>query len=911
MEILHELWRRLQMLFHSRQLRADLEEEMRLHVDLRTRQKAERGLAPGDARTAALRGFGNQTLLREKSQAAWGWTWLESLLRDTLYGIRGLLRSPGATLVALLSLALGIGANTAIFTLTDAVMFRLLPVKDPNRLFLLGDGRDAGISDEFGRTDLYANPVYRRIQRENHVFSSTAAVFSMTNDVHGFVDGRIEPEPLKIQLVSGTYFATLGVEPLLGRLLADSDDNSEGNHPVAIAGNRWWKRRLASDPAAVGKTIRVGGTVYSIVGVAPPEFFGTTVGVEPDLWVPLSMAQDLPPHWGGYNDNMAESLYVFGRLKPGVTAAEASTNVNLLFQQIFHQLIGSFPDNNPAHRNAAVLGQAHVPLNPLAKGLSHLRAQSSDPLRILSAVVALVLLIACANIANLLLARSTARGREFAVRQALGAARGRLLRQLFTESLVLALAGGALGVAFASFGSRMLLRMISRGPDVLPIDVSLNVRLLWFTLAITMITALLFGTAPAFRATRLELTNSLKGSHGASPGAAKSPLARALVITQVAFSLVLMVGADLFLRSFVNLSRVDSGFDKPENVLLLTTDESSAGYKPDDARLPQLHRQIEERVSALPGIVSGSFSTFTFFREGAWNNPVYLQGFDNDKSVDVKHNIVGKGYFATMGIPILAGRGFGPQDTLTSQRVAIVSQRMAQTLFPSGSPIGRHYGLSPQKTGEFEVIGVARDVKFAGLDEPAQTLDYYSWNQGAQYLGDFEVRFAGDRNSVASEVQKAIHAIDPHLPITRVESLEDRLSSSASGQRTMAQLSTFFALAAAFLSSIGIYGLMSYVVSRRAGEIGIRMALGAERAHVRWLVMRDILILIAAGIAIGIPATLALGRLVANMLYGLQPADPLSLAAATMLLFAIAVLAGFLPARRASRVDPMIALRCE
>ncbi len=913
MEWLSELGRRVAMFFRRGKFRAELEEEMRLHVDLRRQREQERGLREDEAGTAARVRFGNATVLKEKSQAAWGWTWLESLAQDTVYAVRAMLRSPGITAMALLSLALGIGANTAIFSLIDAILLRSLPVRDPGLLFILGDVRAAGISDEFARNDLYAYPVYRQIQKQNQVFTDTAAMFSMNNDVYGYVGGRREQEPMQVQLVSGTYFETLGVKAMLGRVFSDRDDDSEGNHPVAVVSYSWWNRRMGRDPDVLSQTIRIDKTIYSIVGVAPREFFGTKVGDAPDIWIPLSMSAAVPPHWGGYRDYTAESLYIFGRLKPGVTIEEASTNINVVFQQIFHQLLPTFPEGPHQGDNAKILQHRRVPLSPMAKGISGLRRASSQPLHILMAVASLVLLIACANIANLLLARSTARARELAVRQALGAGRLRIVRQLLTESLVLALAGGAMGAASAPYLSRLLLRMVSAGHEFAPVDVSLNTQLLLFALGVTVSTAILFGTVPAVRATRLELTDALKDGRGASTGAARSPLAKALVISQVALALVLLVGSALFLRTLVNLYNVDSGFRK-ENVLLFSLDESSAGYKPDDSRLPGLHREVQERVSAMPGIVAASYSSWTF-GEGSWNCKVFVQGFDNDKTIDVKHNIVGKDYFAVMGIPIVAGRGFVPEDSAASKiRGVIVSRQMAKTMFPAGSPIGRHYGLGNQKSdGQFAVIGVAEDVKFDSLDEPAEdhTIDYYPVDPGAQYFRDFEVRYSGDRDAIASGVQKTIHAIDRNLPITRVETLDQRLADSLSGQRVMAQLCSFFGLLAVFLSSVGIYGLMSYLVARRTNEIGVRMALGARPAHVLGLVMREILALVTAGVAIGIPATLEGERLVTSLLYGLEPTDPSSLLGAMVLLIALSTLAGYLPARRASRVEPATALRCE
>jgi predicted permease len=900
-----ELVRRLRMMFQRRQLDRDLEEEMRLHLDLRRQQQIESGLSLAAASQATHRKFGNVTRIKETSIMTWGSDGLESFLQDAAYGARALLRSPVLTMVALLSLAFGIGANTAIFSLLNAVMLRALPVKDPGQLVLLGKGDASGITDDF-TTNLYSYPFYRQMQQKNQVFSQTAAILSMTNGVHGFVEGRAESEPMNVQLVSGTYFQTLGVGPWMGRILTDADDNSEGDHPVAVISYAWWKRSLAQDPNVMNRKLKLGATLYDIIGVAPPEFFGTNVGEAPDMWIPLSMVNAVPPRYGGYKDNFSESLLILGRLKPGVSIVQAKSNVNLLYRQI---LLG-FPDAQLTQENLAKLGRADVRLTPMAKGLSGLRHQFSKPLQVLMAVVALVLLIACANIANLLLARSTARARELAVRQALGARRARLVRQLLTESLILALAGGALGVAFASIASRLLLHMISGGPETIPLDVSIDLRLLAFTFAVTVATAILFGTIPALRATKLQLTDALKDGRGPQGAGTRNPLARALVISQVALSLVLLVGAALFLRSLVHLNEIDAGFNKA-NVLRLQIDASSVGYTPGDPREVALDQQIEARVSALPNVKAVSFSAFTF-HEGGWNSRVTAPGVNLGKDIKVQHNVVGNGYLATMQIPLLAGRNFSVSDTSTSQRVAIISERLAKTLFPLGDPIGHHYRLEEDKPeNDVVVIGVARDVKFNELTEEPVNLDYVPYTQRPWGFGDFEVRYTGSVAPIAVAVQQTIHSIDRSLPITGVTTLDEQVARTLTDQRLVAQLSTFFGLLAVFLSSIGIYGLMAYVVSRRTNEIGIRMALGAARAQVRWLVMREILLLVGLGVAIGIPTALAGDRFVANMIFGVKSTDPASLLTAVALLLTVAVIAGYFPARKASRVDPMKALRYE
>jgi predicted permease len=838
MDWLSGLGRRLWMLIRRHQFDADLEEEMRLHLELREQDQIQAGLSPREARQAASRRFGNATLLTEKSHMEWGWEWLESFVQDIAYGARAMLRSPALTVVALLSLALGIGANTAIFSLLDAVMLRFLPVKDPAQLVLLGNGGSSGITDDFARTQLYSYPFYRRMLAENQVFSHTAAIFSMTNGVHGFVEGRGESEPMNVQMVSGTYFDTLGVNVLTGRTLNEGDDNSEGDHPVAVISYAWWKRSLARDPNVLSRTLKLGDTTFNIVGVAPPEFFGTKVGEAPDMWVPLSMVKEVPPHFGGYKENFSESLLIMGRLKPGVSIDAATANVNLLFREILINFAGARLDAE----NQQKLDRTKVSLTPMATGLSSLRRQFSKPLQLLMAVVALVLLIACANIANLLLARSTTRARELAVRQALGARRSRIIRQLITESFVLAAAGGVLGIALAAIANRLLLGMVSGGLEPIPLDVSMDIRLLLFTIVVTIATALIFGTVPAFRATRPQLTDTLKAGRSPLGASTRNPLAKALVISQVALSLVLMVGAGLFLRSLVNLNNVDTGFNK-ENVLRLNIDSSSAGYKAEEPRALALDQQIEERVNALPNVKAASFSAFTF-NEGAWSSNVALTGMKIDNDIQVMHNVVGLRYFETMQIPLVAGRTFSPSDTSTSAPVVIISEHTAKILFPLGNPIGRHFGLSDKPEDDLTVIGVVKDVKFNNLAEEPANLDYIPYTQRPWGFGDFEVRYFGDFSTVAAAVQRTIHSIDRNLPITHVTTLDEQVARSITDQRLVAQLSAFFGLLAVFLSCIGIYGVMSYVVTRRTNEIGIRMALGAPRFNMLWMVLREILILV-------------------------------------------------------------------
>jgi predicted permease len=887
---------------------ADLERELRSYIDAEVEEQQEAGVAAEEAVYAARRVLGNTAQIKEEVRAMWGRKSFEVFLQDVRYGLRALRRSPGLTTIAVLSLALGIGANTAIFSLINAVMLRELPVNKPGQLVLLGTGRAAGSTDDFARTSLYSYPFYREMRQKNQVFSAVSAVLSLTfNSMHGAVNGSGSLEPMDVQLVSGTYFSMLGVEPILGRAFTRADDEPAGGHPIAVISHSWWKRRFALDPSVLGKTVTLGSTVYTIVGVTPPEFFGTTVGQSPNLWIPLSMEKQVSPGWNGLADKSFQSLYILGRLKPGVTVTQAHANVNLLAKQIWHEFAGPVLTKE----QQIALKRANIQLTPAARGLSRLRFQFSLALQILMAVVGLVLLIACANIANLLLARATTRQREIAVRMAIGAGRTRLIQQMLTESLLMASFGGVLGVAFAWWASEALLAMVSSGPQPLPLSVAPDGRVLLFTFLVSLITALLFGAVPALRATRIDLTPALKEGRGMAAVTSASRLSKGLIVSQVALSLLLLMAAGLFLRTLVNLDNVNTGFNK-QNVLLFGIDPVDVGYKLD-ARLTSLYQKIEERVSDEPGVRAASISFFTF-NQGASDGPVEVEGRNLPASVDndVIHNVVGPGYFATMGIPLLLGRVFTSHDTATSPKVAVINETMAREFFPGGSPLGRRFGLDPKHSSDVEVVGVVKDAKYISLREEQWPAAYYPYSQHiGPYYYDFEVRYSGDPKTITAEVRRAVGEVDHNLPLTYNDTLAQQVDRSITSQSLIARLSAFFGLLAVFLACIGLYGLMSYAITRRTSEIGIRMALGAGRSSVLWMVMRESLTLAMVGIAIGVPAVLAADRLVSKMLFGISPSDPLSMAGAAALLVLFAMLAGFLPARRAARVDPMVALRYE
>jgi predicted permease len=650
------------------------------------------------------------------------------MLQDIRYGLRVLLKRPGLTLVAVLSLALGIGANTAIFSLLDAVLLKSLPVQQPEQLVLFGNARDTGISGAFPDQswDLFSYPFYRKVQERTDVFSGVTGFQSFGYTVHGFVNSNGstgEIEKMQVQMVSGTYFTVLGVNAGLGRVLTDADDQTAGGHPVAVASYAWWQQRLGGDAAVLGKTITIDEVAYTIVGVAPKDFFGTTVGAAPDLWVPLAMEKQMPPfHLGIRDKDEVQSLYVIGRLRDGVTPDQASAVVNLLFKQSLEAIASAQP--NPHNQQA--LQTAKIELTPASRGISSLREQFSLSLKVLMAVVALVLLIASANVANLLLAHGAARSREFAVRLAVGAGRRRLVRQLLTESALLAVVGGAAGIALSWWGSRLLLLMASDGPEALPVDVSPNLRVLGFTIGVSTLCALIFGTVPALRASRIEPNASLKSGKSTSISPLRNPLGKAFVVGQVALSLLLLVAAGLFVRTLINLQSLPSGFNQ-ENVMLLQIDTSATGYNGDDPRIAGLLRDVEEKVRAVPGVQAAAFA-FTTFNQGFWTSPVFTRDWQpaEGQTRVVRHNIVGPDFFTAMGIPLVLGRGFGPQDTPQSQKVAIISESMAQRLFPNVSPLGKHFGLKgPQASEEIEVVGVVKDAKYGTLKEQLKPMAFY------------------------------------------------------------------------------------------------------------------------------------------------------------------------------------------
>jgi predicted permease len=905
----------------------EIVEELALHLDAAYETALAKGLSEEAAKAQALAQISDWRLLEcelsrveQAPLSQWlpplekprGGIRMESLLQDLRYGVRMLGKNPGFTLIAVLSLALGIGANTAIFSLLDAVLLKSLPVQEPDKLVLFGSGEETGLNTGFPNRswELFSYPFYQEVRQRQEVFTEVAAILNNPRSPYGVVNIRGasgEAEKLNLQLVSGTYFSVLGVQASLGRAFTDADEHRAGGPPVAVVSYDWWQRRLGGDPAVVGATISARQTVYTIIGVAPKEFFGTTVGWAPDLWVPLALEEQSPSSlWSGRHNQERQSLYLIARLKNGVRAEQASAAVNLLFKQSLQERAGA----QPSPERLQAIERASIELTPVGRGLSILRREFSLSLRILMAVVGLVLLIACANVANLLLARAAARQKEFAVRMAIGAGRTRLIRQLLTESLLLSGLGGIAGVLLAWWGSRLLLLMTSARAEALPLDVTPNARILGFTLLASLLSAVIFGTAPALRAARIEPNAALKGGKGAAQAESRSPLGKALVVAQVALSLVLLVGAGLFVRTLINLQNVPTGFNQ-ENVMLFQLYTFMLGY--EDAQYAPLMREIEEKVKAVPGVQSASFASFIFnFSTVLGESRVFTDGPEQPEGQrSVRQNLVGTDYFTTRDIPLIAGRSFSPHDTADSPKVAIISEAMAARFFPNGSPLGKRFGTSGRPRNEFEIVGVVKDAKYGAVTEPLRPMAYYPHAQIPEQLENFVVRFSGAPEAIVPQVRQAIKQVNRNLPVDEVVSLSEYIGRSLTQQRLVAQLASFFGLLALLLACVGLYGVLSYAVARRTNEIGIRVALGAQRRDVLWLVLREALTLVLIGIAIGLGASLAATQTASTLLFGLQPNDPLTLGLATLLLLTVAALSGYLPARRAARVDPLVALRHE
>jgi predicted permease len=885
---------------------------MCFHLEMKVQELVEKGVPEDEAHWVARREFGNRSLMMEDSRGAWRFTFLETLLQDIRYGLRTLGRNRVFTAAVILTLALGIGANTALFTLVDAVMLRPLPVERPDQLVLLGTPTGMSMiqadSPEERSSSFISYPLYRDFREHTQVFSEVTAISSFPWNAYVSPETGVRGASVArahARVVAGNFFSVLGIRAAVGRTFTLQDNKGPGANPVVVFSHAYWSKRYGKDPSVIGRPIRINGIEYTVVGITPPEFFGVTIGMSTDMWVPMMMQAELTRSASFIDDRNILWLRLIGRKEPGVSREQAAEQTEALFHQLVIEEMGSETTPEVVEET---LSQLKVTLTPFGKGFGSLRQGVKRPLLILMGVVGLVLLIACANVGNLLLARASGRQREVALRLALGSSRSRLLRQLLTESLILALAGGCLALLTTWWAMDLVLAIFTRRP----LEVHFDGRIWAFTLVVSGLAAVFFGLAPALRSTKVDLITALRNLGGTlKTGSEGWPLRKILVVSQVAVSLLLLVGAGLFLKSLENLRNEETGF-RPERVLLVDIDPQGAGYDKDE--LPNLYETLLARLGAIPSVQSVSLSYFGLFSGAQRNNEVFIDSYvaQSDDDNRIRDTFVTEDYFAAVGVPILLGRGFLPRDRVGAPKVAIVNETFARHYFGDDSPIGKRFGVNGEGSGnDIEIVGVARDLKYNDFREETPRFAYYPVWQDMTYLSSIEIRTSGAPEALTGSVRQAIAEAGPDLPILDMTTLNDQIDRSLRSDKLISRLTSFFGLTALLLASIGLYGVMAYGVTQRTNEIGIRIALGAGRLQVLWMVLKDSIILVGVGVLIGLPAAMAATRLTASLLYGLGALDPIAIFGATGLLCVVAALAGYLPARKASCLDPTKSLRYE
>ncbi len=899
---------RLRALFKRRAVEDDLAEELRFHLAEETERNFARGMGSEEAALAARRAFGNATAAQEEARETYTWRWLEDLAQDVRYGVRGLLQNKTFTAAVLLIVALGIGANTATFTLVDALILRPLPVPHPEQLVAIGNrARTGSMSTGGPNTGLASYPVYADLRDQNHVVTGLYAQ-GRSGQLDAVLGGPGEVEHPRGRFVSGNFFEVLQIPAFLGRTFTGAEDRAPGGDPVVVVSYGYWQRRLTGDRSWLGRTIAINGVPLTLVGVAPKGFFGDIVGQTPDLWIPLMMQPVLQPHAAALEDRGVNWLLLMGRLAPGVTVERARAEfVRLDTRTILDHATGSKVGLERYVRNAP------VPVAAGAQGFSYWRSAYAGSLWTIMAAVALVLLLVCANVANLMLARGAARGREVSVRLALGAGRGRVIRQLLTESAILAGAGAALGLAFAAWGSAALLRLASGGPPLIPLDVRLDARVLGFTASLALLTGIVFGLTPALRATRVELAAALRTQGRGVTGAARGPgawsLGKVLVAAQVGISVILLVGTGMLVRSLQRLQSADIGVDR-DHLVIVSVDASRGGYQ--GARLAALMRDLTARAGQVPGVVGATLSENGIFSGTSSNTSLQVEGFTAraDSDTSVAYDDVGPSYFRAVGARVLRGRDFEASDDSGAPKVAVVNETMARFFFPGGDAIGRHvvYRGSP-----YTIVGVVADLDQRDIrDPPARFLFLPALQMPAPPTSFYmEVRAATEAAPLLVPLERALRAQAPSVAVTSVDRLSDLVGESVVEDRLVAHVVSAFGVLALLLAALGLYGVISYAALRRTSEFGLRIALGAEPGNLTRMVLGEAILLTAAGVAVGVPVALVGARLLRGQLFGIGIFDPPSVAGAVLVLAISAALAGYIPALRASHVAPLEALRAE
>lgn len=922
----------------------EIDEEIDGFVEASTAYKHASGMTPEQARQAALVELGSRNAVKHRVWSAWWESAAESLLQDVRLSVRALVKRPAFTVVALLSLALGIGANTAIFTLIQQVLLRELPVRNPDQLVTLGDATNSGVAGgiDVGQYGFFPWYAAHRLEADPGPFQGIAAFSSFLAKVSVRIPdssgaGTNEQALLAAaSLVSGNYFSVLGADALMGRTLTPADDATPGAGAVAVLSFHYWQSSLSSDPQVLGRTLTINGTPFEVVGVMPPGFEGLKTGLQvADMWTPSTMQtivlrqpSMLTPDSGQFFMNM------FARLAPGAAAnGQLRARAQAWLEQQVHSVIRSAegPAISPARLKE--IDHETIPLIPAAHGVSYLQGTYRQSLWVLMAVVVLVLLIACANLANFLMARAATRQREIATRLALGSSRTRIARQSLTETLLLSVAGGLLGLAVAFAATRALIVLVSEGNTWIALSATPNATVLLFTLGVSIATGALFGCGPALDLSRTAARGSLSSS--SRTAGAKSKTARwwpkALIVSQVMLSLLLLVGAGLFLQTLRNLQKQDFGFER--NFLLVARfDARLAGYSP--VQTASLHQRLLDRLSAIPGVQLAALSETPPISSGDWRSNISLSSYTPGPKEDMNSvlNRVSGRYFETTGISILAGRAISPADTLGSLKVAVVNQALARRFFPKGNAIGQMLtiGIDSVK-GPWQIVGIARDTKAGNpRNEKPELMTYIPLAQidpfmpvaaaappaprqenQDRYASFILLRTSGAPAAQIADLRAAVASVDPHLPLLDVSTIAEDVDRMMGKEELSSSLTSIFALLALVLAAIGLYGVMNYNVAQRTNEMGVRLALGAQRQNVLWMVLREALLLLSIGAALGLPLSWAASRYVRDQFFGLKASDPLTYTGAFIVVSCVVILSAWLPARKAAAINPVDALRYE
>ena len=916
-------------LFLKRKLEAQLTEEVRTHVEMATEANVARGMSPDEARYAALREFGNVASIQEQAREGRGWVWLEQSIQDVRFAVRQLRRSPSFAFVSVLSLGLAIGSNTAIFSLYHEVLLKPLPVPKPAELVLFRWTAPvagfkhmhpvSGWSDPAPGTDLQRSTSFSLLSfewfRDNNAVFQNVIGFAPLNEVKVGVNGVIEISPTG-QMISGGYFQGLGIQPALGRLLSEEDDRT-GAAAVAVISDRYWQRRFGRDPSIIGQGIEINGVPCTIIGVTPPEFYGTLqVGEAPDVFVPLAHVAEFWPQIAFFMKQPWRFWFVqvMGRLRPEVSRAQAGVSLEELFRRSAIDDQASGPVPGPAEVQA--VDAPRLELLPGERGLFHQRRIYAQPLGLLQCSAAMVLLVACINIANLLLARGAARRREFATRIALGAGRGRIARQVMIESAVIAAGGTLVGLALAWWGKDLLLTMRALGAESqnLVLHPRLDLPVLGFTAGVALLTTLLFGLVPALHAARSDLRTGVAG-RTLGPGRPTLRFERGLMVAQVSLSLMVLVGAGLLIRTLHNLRQIELGFN-PEQLVMFRLDASGTDRSP--AQLLALYDDVAEQVRGIPAVQAVSYSSVPVLTDARDSTILTIEGDSAPlpRSVSPMMNVVTGDFFGTLQMHRLAGRTFGNRDAPDSPPTAVINNTLARQLFGAASPLARRVMRQGRPT---EIVGVVNDASYADVREPMPPTIYFAFTQNPPNpqggpgagVANFVVRIGGPIEPLAQSIRSLIRAKYPGFPLIDLRTQAQQIDRQLGQQQLLARLSGSFGGIVLALVAIGLYGLISYAVLRRSSEIGIRMALGAAPGMVLQMILLESLRLVLWGVALGCCGALATGRYLASRLYGVTPTDPLAYGAVALLMVVISIFASWLPARRAAKVDPVVALRAE